>query len=270
MKELLKSKLFFRSASVVVALILAYAVLAHFLNAIYVPAILMYHSVGEKCRTLDGYGRKLNVDTETFARQMRFLHDHNYNVIPVAVLAKKIRKHEKIPHNTIAITFDDGLENNFVNAYPILKKYGLPATIFVTTNFIGKKNFITWENIRILQNNNISVESHTASHNWLPDMDAAELRGELLGSKKILEKNTGHKIEMLSYPLGGFNELTQKVARESGYVGAVATNPGRKSPKDDPYALKRIRISATSNNMFVFWGEISGYYTFIKEIRDSD
>ena len=122
----------------------------------------------------------------------------------------------------------------------------------------------------MMQKDNISVESHTASHPWLPEMDAAELRKELLGSKKILEKNTGREIKMLSYPLGGFNELVQKVARESGYVGAVATNPGRKSPKNDPYALKRIRISMSSKNMFVFWIETSGYYTFIKELRDED
>jgi len=60
------------------------------------------------------------------------------------------------------------------------------------------------------------------------------------------------------------------IAREAGYIGAVATNPGRKSPKDDIFALKRVRISMTSDNLLVFRIETSGYYTFIKEVRDED
>ncbi|MBN1353531.1 MAG: polysaccharide deacetylase, partial [Candidatus Omnitrophica bacterium] len=67
-----------------------------------------------------------------------------------------------------------------------------------------------------------------------------------------------------------FNDKVKELAREAGYIGAVSTNPGKSYPSDDPYALKRIRISMSSDNPITFLIETSGYYTFIKEIRDED
>lgn len=241
-----------------------------FLNAIYVPVILMYHSVGEKGVALDGYEEKLNVSPAAFAKQMKFLHNHNYRVIPLAEFIEGIKALRKIPPRTIAITFDDGLKNNFLNAYPVLKKYNFPATIFIPTDFIGKKGFLDLEHIKTMQENNIFIGSHTVSHRWLPALDEEGLRSELYGSKKILEGITGREIKTLAYPLGAYDEKVKKIAMEAGYLGAVATNPGRSKPKDDIFALKRIRISMTSDNPLIFWIETSGYYTFIKEIRDAD
>jgi len=241
-----------------------------FLDAIYVPVILMYHSVDRECTSLDGYDRKLNVLPGAFAKQMKFLSDHKYKVIPLVEFIRRIKRGERIPHKTVAITFDDGVKNNFFYAYPALRRYNLPATIFVVPDFVGGEDFLDWNEIKIMQENGISIGSHTTSHSWLPSLSEAQVRKEFVDSKKILESRTGHKIETLSYPLGGFNKKVEKIAEEAGYIGAVATNPGRKQSSRDPYALKRIRISMTSNNLLVFRIETSGYYTFIKEHRDED
>lgn len=263
MKRRLKGKAYFFLALGLVIIGLGMGLFIHFA---YVPVILMYHSVGPA----DGYDAKLNISPEVFAKQMKFLRDHKYNVIPLSDFIKKIKNGERVPHKTVAITFDDGLRNNFLMAYPALKKHGLSATIFVIADFVGKEGFLTWDDIVTMQQNNIDIGSHTKSHRWLPDLSEPEMQDELLGSKYILEKNTGCKIEILSYPLGGFNRKIQETAASAGYTGAVATNPGRKHPKNDSYALKRIRISMSTENLFAFWGETCGYYTFIKEIRDSD
>ncbi len=241
-----------------------------FLDAIYVPVIVMYHSVGEEARTLDGYGAKLNVSPAAFAKQMKFLHERNYKVIPLTEFIERMKTGEDIPPMTITITFDDGLKNNFLHAYPVLKKYNFPATMFVATDFVGRENFLTWDDIRTMQENNISIGSHTISHRWLPALDEKGIHEELYDSKKILEEMTGREIKTLSYPLGAHNEKVKKIAGEAGYIGAVATNPGPTKPKDDIFALKRIRISMTSDNLLVFLIETSGYYTFIKEVRDED
>jgi len=259
---------FVLSAAVFIAVVLGLKI---FLSSVYVPAILMYHSVGDpQAATLDGYADKLNVTPETFENQMRFLKEHNYNVIPLNKMVERIRTKERIPHKTVAITFDDGLKNNFTNAYPILKKYGLPATIFVAVDFVGGKKFLTWNQIREMQENGISIGSHTMSHKWLTLRDKGEPEKEIFESKAVLERVTGKKIYMLSYPLGRHNEETKRIVKEAGYIGAVATNPGPKKPKDDIYALKRVRISMSSASMLVFRIETSGYYTFIKEVRDDD
>ena len=241
-----------------------------FLDFVYVPVIIMYHSVGEKNTALDGYSEKLNVLPATFAKQMKFLRDRNYNVITLEEFIERMKRGERIPARTIAITLDDGLRNNFFYAYPALKKHNLPATIFVATDFVGKQDFLTWSDMKTMQEGGISIGSHTLSHCWLPSLPAGGIREELVKSKEILEKQTGRKIKTLSYPLGAFNEEVRKIAEETGYIGAVATNPGPDYPDNDPYALKRIRISMTSDNLVAFWIETSGYYTFIKEIRDED
>ena len=238
------------------------------LNAAYVPVIVMYHSVdtGE----VTGYKDKLTVNPGVFEKQMKFLKENKYNVITLEDFVKMIRNGKRVPHKTLAITFDDGLKNNFTKAYPVLKKYNLPATIFVVTDFIGKENFLSWEDIKAMSPDIITIGSHTMSHSWLPDLDDNYLRKELSGSKDVIEKMTDRKVNVLSYPLGGFNELAKKIVKETGYIGAVTTNPGKNSAANDPYALKRTRISDSADNSFVLWAETSGYYTFIKERRDDD
>ncbi|NQU95888.1 MAG: polysaccharide deacetylase family protein [Candidatus Omnitrophica bacterium] len=241
-----------------------------FLNAVYVPVIIMYHSVGPENIAPANYGGKLNVTTRTFEKQMKFLSDHDYNVIPLAEFVKRIKRNERIPHKTLTITFDDGLKNNFTNAYPVLKKYNFLATIFIVTDFMGKKNFLTPEDMKIMQKNNITIGSHTMAHSFLPWMADRDVQKELVESKKILKKITGQRIDLFSYPLGRFSDKTKEIVKDAGYIGAVATSPGRPKPSDDIYALKRIRISMSSDNLAVFWIETSGYYTFIKEVRDED
>jgi len=241
-----------------------------FLDRIYVPVIMMYHSVGDIGTSLDGYGDKLNVSRESFDRHMKFLKIFRYKVIPLTEFIERIKNGDKIPQGTVTITFDDGVKNNFEEAYPVLKKYNFPATIFIPTDFIGKDKFLDWDEIITMQNDNISIGSHSRTHAWLPALTDDEIRKELRDSKKILEKNIGTKITLLSYPLGGFDDRVKRIAREEGYIGAVATNPGEKSSPKDPYALKRIRISETANNPITFLVETSGYYTFIKEKRDDD
>lgn len=268
-RETAPGRKFLISAIVVVIAVLIIAGKL-FLDAIYVPVILMYHSVGKEIKTLDGSESKLNVSPRAFAKQMKFLYEHDYKVISLVEFIERIKRRERIPPKTIAITFDDGLRNNFFYAYPALKRYSFPATIFVATDFIGGGKFLTWDDINVMQEFGVLAESHTMSHPWLPDLDEVNIRKEFAGSKRIIEKMTGHEVKTLSYPLGAFNGRIEKIAKETGYIGAVATSPGRKYPNDDPYALKRTRISMSANNLFVFWIKTSGYHLFVKERRDED
>jgi len=234
-----------------------------FLALIYVPAILTYHSI-------DGNEQvtKLSVCPEGFARQMDYFYKHKYNVASLEEIVNLIKEKKRIPPKTISITFDDGLKNNFTCAYPILKKYNFPATIFVITNIIGTEGYVSWDDIKEMDKNNITIGSHTNLHLWLPDLNDEKLKEELVNSKEILEKNLGKKIDFLAYPLGAHDERVKKFARDAGYKAACGTNPGFKKRWDDIYALKRVRISRTSDNMFVLWFETNGYYTLVKEIRD--
>lgn len=227
----------------------------------------MYHSVHPDASSEN----RLEVSKKDFERQMLFLKSHRYNVLPLEAIGTLIREKKNVPAKTIAITFDDGYKDNYIYAFPVLKKYNLPATIFIIVNEVGRhqNDRLSWDEIKIMQDSGIiTFGSHSLGPESLTNIKSEEkLRSEIFDSKKILEEKLDNEINVFSYPEGRFNEKIKQLIMEAGYKLAVTTNPGKRFPSDDVFALKRIRISSTSNNLFVFWVESSGYYNFIREYR---
>ncbi len=228
----------------------------------YVPPILMYHRVdGTSARTA------LSVSPESFARQMAFLHDRGVRVVPLDAIVDWIVNDRPPVRGAVAITFDDGFENVYTNAYPVLRRYGMPATVFIVTDWVGQPGYLTWDQIRELAANGVAIGSHTISHPWLPAVNDERLRAEVVESQRLLQERVPGAARHFSYPFGAYDGVVKHTVRAAGYVSACATNPGRHRSWRDRYALKRLRISRSSDNLFVFWIESSGYYTWIKEHR---
>jgi len=248
-------------------LVAGLSLLANFISGKFVVPILMYHAINDKPVA----GRMLTVTVNTFERQMRFLKTHHYNVVALEALADLIAGKKPIPQKTVALTFDDGYKDNFTNAFPVLKKYGLPATMFIIINEVGRAQAdrLSWDEIKAMQSSGvISFGSHTIGPDPLTKMKSEdELRSQVFDSKRILEEKLGSKVGLFSYPEGTFNAHIKQLVRDAGYKLAVATNPGKTSSNTDLFAIKRIRISENSRNIFIFWIETSGYYTFMKEHR---
>lgn len=260
----MKKIMLIASSLLIIAAITAGAIT--FLRTSYIVPVIMYHSIDNNDKTT-----KLSVSPESFARQMKFLYDHNYNVVGLDKVVLYIQKKEKVPPRTVAITFDDGLYNNYENAYPVLKKYGIPATMFVIIKKIGDPGYLGWKEIKEMADSGVvTIGSHTVSHLWLPAMGSKQLAYELQASKETLGKGVGKEVGIMCYPIGAHDERVERFTKNAGYACAVATNPGHSAPSDDIYAIKRIKISRTSDNLFAFWVETSGYYTWIKEHRDDD
>ncbi len=234
-------------------------------KAQYVVPIIMYHNIDENSLT-----SRLSVLPDSFKRQMHFLKNHHYNVVKLEDLANMVKKN-RFPSKTIAITFDDGYENNYLKAYPVLKELGLHATIFIVPAMVGTEGYMTWgQIIEMSESGAISIGSHSMTHAWLPNQPDQKCDSEIMGSKRSIESHLNKEVGVFSYPLGGFNKDVREKVINAGYKIAVATNPGKKYPKHDLFAMKRLRISSTSDNLFVFWFEITGFYTWIKEHRDKD
>ena len=104
----------------------------------------MYHHVGE-----DSEGLSLNVSVETFERQMEFLKIHHYRVMPLEDLIGHIQSGKPAPWNAVVIAFDDGNLDNFTKAFPILRKRNFPATIFMITRNVGKKGWLSAEDLGV-------------------------------------------------------------------------------------------------------------------------
>lgn len=234
----------------------------------YVLPIAMYHSVTPQAKDKN----RLQVSLKNFQRQMEFLKRNNYNVLRLEELVNLIGEKKKVPPRSIVLTFDDGYKDNYQYAFPVLKKYNLPATIFIIVNEIGRPDRLSWQELKEMQDSGlISIGSHCLGPEPLVNIDSLpQLEKEIFDSKVRLEEGLGEEVSLFSYPEGRFNDKIKDLVIKAGYRLAVATSPGKKFANKDLFALKRLRISSTSNNLFVFWFETSGIYNFIKERRDDD
>ena len=200
--------------------------------------VLNYHKI-------DRMNIPLSVSPEEFDQQMSYFKTYNFNVIGLDRLYDYLEKGEPLPKKSVVITFDDGYSDNYDNAYPILKKYGFPATIFVITSLVGKPNYITWAQAKEMSENGIGIDSHTVNHRTLSDMSSEKALNELKKSKEIIEKNVGKTVKYVAYPEGYYNKITEKLAKEAGYRGALTIRYGAVDKFSDPFALERVPIFHT-------------------------
>lgn len=255
-----RRKLLFRKwLRVIVTSITYYTGLAFLSDSKSRVRILMYHSIDDDPSDVH------SVSPIAFEEQMRFLAT-KCNVISLDRLVDCFNGKGSLPDNPVVITFDDGLANNYTAAYPILKKYNLPATVFVVPDWVAPKvsrtdetrpderRYMAWDQIREMSHNGISIGAHTISHRSLPTLTLEETRYELLESKARLEQQLGQPVKFFAYPYGAFRDLSRDIVRmvaESGYACAVTSLSGTNGRSTNLYALRRTEIEV-NDGMYVF------------------
>ena len=218
--------------------------------------VLNYHQV-------QNAHHSLAVPIADFDAQMNYLSSHGYVTITPEELYSGLNGELELPKKPVLITFDDGYADNYTNAFPILKYYGMRATIFVIPAFVGVyKNYLTWEEMREMENSGITFESHTMNHYKLEELPDDEIRSELLNSKQILEENLGHPINFLAYPTGTYNLHIAGIAKAIGYKGAFTIKYGNVDLGSNLFALERVPIFHTSNTMRDFYERIDYRQSF--------
>lgn len=232
----------------------------------YTVPILTYHSIN--------YGKGSHfVTPENFAKQMEYIKNKGYKVITLDELVRSIKNKERLQTNRVVITFDDGYKDNLEYAYPVLMKYGFPATIFIISGYINNdKRILTWDQVRAMSGGGISFGSHTKNHFYLGSAeDEKAILDEVGGSKKIIESEIGITVDYLCYPTGGFNEKVKEIVKDVGYKGACTTNRGFAEFNNDVYELKRIKVTNSDGIMpLSFWLKLSGYYNLFRSKKNPD
>ncbi|OLP66960.1 hypothetical protein BACPU_03190 [Bacillus pumilus] len=197
--------------------------------------ILMYHSISS--------GNSLRVPKSEFAAHMKWLKDNGYVTLSPEESYRVLSTNTKPSEKYVLITFDDGYTDNYTKAFPILKKYGLKATIFMIEQSIGRPHHLTDEQMDEMIAHGISIESHTIHHLELNRLSTEQQEEELKGSKQFFDQRFSQRTRMVSYPVGRYNEATLKLAKEAGYQMAVTTEPGHAKKEQGMMSLHRIRIS---------------------------
>jgi len=183
--------------------------------------VLTYHKL-----TRNGTPDAMTVREADFEAQMRFLRENGYRVIPLDDLFEFLRFRRQIPARSVVITFDDGWRSVYDIAWPILKKYGYPATLFVYTDLIvGSRETLSWEQVRELSRDGLDIQCHSKTHRYLGRKERKEsfrdyfeaVRREIVESSRILRKHTGREVKYLAYPYGDTNALVVGMLRQEGY-----------------------------------------------------
>jgi peptidoglycan/xylan/chitin deacetylase (PgdA/CDA1 family) len=218
--------------------------------------ILMYHNID----TPPKHARipNLYVTLRMFRFQMWYLKIAGFKVLPIKDVVQAVEAGDAT-QNMAAITFDDGFVDFYQNAYPVLKHYGYPATVYVVSELAGKDNvwdseketvkkpLMTWDQVREVSTHGIEIGSHTRSHPQLTTLSGDALKEELSGSKQKIEEELNRSVEHFCYPYGDWNDTVKAEVIKAGYQFAVVTQRGHVVKGSDALALRRVPIKLITN-----------------------
>lgn len=204
----------------------------------YSVPILMYHYIRDYNDPEDKIGVNLSVSPQKFEQQIKYLKENNYTPISFSDLISK-----KFPDKSAVITFDDGYEDAFINAYPILKKYEMTGVFYIIVNKVGQPGYLSWDQIIKMQSDGMLFGSHSISHPNLSLLPDEKIEKELSESKQILEEKLNVKINDFCYPSGKYSNQTIKMLEELGYTNSVTTKSGISDETSNIFELPRLRIT---------------------------
>ena len=214
--------------------------------------ILQYHHVSETTPKVT------SVTPAQFKQQMQYLADNGFRVVPLADVVQAIKSKQELPAKTVAITFDDGYRSIFDTARPILKSFGFPYTLFVsvTPTAKGYSEMMSWQQLRQLADDGVTIANHSYGHEHLIRKLAGETEAQwlarvkqnLLDTEAELLAKTGQDVKMLAYPYGEYNAALQQLLSELGYVG-FGQQSGAAGPYSSLTALPRFPVAGAYANM---------------------
>jgi len=198
-----------------------------------------------------------------FEKQISYLANNGWHFFTMSEL---IIQKDDLPNKSVAITFDDGYEDNYTNAVEILKKYNAKATIYLVVDRFDREwsskrkaknssgelkneSKLTNEQIKqMLQSNLIEIGSHTLTHDNLPTLDTDNKKQEIQKSKKAIEDEFGIECNSFCYPFGLYDNQDIQLVQQSGYSSATTTKAGISDiTKANLFELDRITVSGKDN-----------------------
>lgn len=224
------------------------------------PPILTFHRVcPEPVRDTPA------LTPEQFERQISLLAKY-WNPVPFDEMAAALEGKKPFPRRGVVLTFDDGTEDTYRHAFPILAHHRVPATVFMIASNVGKPGSLNIVQIQTMLRQGVTLGSHSMNHDYLPSLPAHRAKDSLIQSKRMLER-LGVVVEFLSYPGGGYTPEIAQMAREAGYRAACTTNRGTRRFPPDRWALRRIPLHTSAGTRLGMALCCSGYYGFNRRLR---
>jgi len=210
--------------------------------------ILCYHQFVEGGASKSA----MQVSSITFEKQMAYLAANGYHVIPFSRLTGFLDGSQSVPPNSVVISIDDGYRSVYQTAFPILKKYNYPATLFLYTDFVGGGAALNWSQIKEMQNSGlINIESHSRTHSSLVRKQSesfsayqSRVSDEIVTPEKVIQRRMNKNLKHYAYPFGDTSALVVKNLEDRSYQLAATVQRGSNAAFAAPLLLKRNMIYA--------------------------
>lgn len=227
--------------------------------------VLAYHKID--LPTSDVKIRGAYTAPRRFAAQISHLKRRGFEFLTAGEMIKRYRDDGRFPANAICLTFDDGWKDNYTNAFPILKRHGVKATIFLVPSCIGRitdqvtaegegeREHLSEADIKEMSAAGIEFGSHSMNHKLFDRIEEPEIEQEVVESKRYIENLVEKECRVFAYPAGFYNEFARDAVRRAGYDAAFSTVYG---PEDgsDRFALNRTEILRRDGYPFQFGRKI--------------
>lgn len=235
--------------------------------------VLAYHRVNDFRRNA------LTVSTELFRQQMGYLKKKGCESIGLGDLVNlHLGRTCRMPARGVVITFDDGFQDNYLFAFPILKQFRFKATFFLTVDLIGtdlilekdkiekpdlsEDRMLSWDQVKDMREEGMDFGSHTCSHANLLTISKRQAEREIAESYSKFQQKTGYPPRFFCYPYGAFDEAVKTVVRKAGFRCAVVT-PNRYIDKPGPFSLFRVGVYGP-NSLNTFKFKISKWFRWLQ------
>lgn len=203
--------------------------------------ILLYHSIGEHGRTPTD---RWQVSAADFAGHMAMVSDSGRTPLSASEYAECLQGQRSLPEKAVVITLDDGYADYVDIALPILERYRLRSTLFITTSWLGRPGMMSAAAVRDLTGGRTEIGAHSATHPHLDTLVRHAVRTEATVARRVLEELAGHPVTAFAYPHGSHRRGTKTAIAESGYRCAFAVKNALSHVDDDPFAIARFTVTA--------------------------
>jgi peptidoglycan/xylan/chitin deacetylase (PgdA/CDA1 family) len=199
----------------------------------------MYHAI--QPAPVGATEPNLFVPEAEFEDDMHWLSDHGYHGVTLDQVFAAWHSGEPIPTHPVVVSFDDGLQSQYVGARPMLEKLHWPGVLNLAISHLDSGD-ITDAQVKELISEGWELDSHTFSHVDVTTLDPAQLQHEIGESRTYLQHKFGVPVDFFCYPAGAFDDAAIQAVKDAGYLGATTTEEGLATPEEDPDLLSRIRV----------------------------
>lgn len=201
--------------------------------------IIMYHRFGENRYP------STNIALDQFEAHLEEIANGSYTVLPLPDIIAAFRRREPLPTRTIGISIDDAFLSVYTEAWPRLRKAGLPFTLFIATDPVdnNRSDYMTWDQIRELASSGVTIGSQTAGHPHMPDLTAAQNASEIAKANRRFRDEIGSAPTLFAYPYGEHGTAQAKVVQDAGFVAAFGQHSGVAHAEEDLFGLPRFAMN---------------------------